>query len=67
MSANLESVVDTVEEEIRRAEALLAHDIMHVGDDWSPSGRQVPAQPRIQESRRREVLDGLRAERGGTT
>ncbi len=66
MSANLESVVDTVEEEIRRAEALLAHDIMHVGDDWSPSGRQVPAQPRIQESRRREVLDGLRAERDGT-
>lgn len=61
------SMIDTVEEEIRRAEALLAHDIMHVGDDWSPGKQRRPApdQPRVPNTRRKKLLDELRAERTG--
>ena len=62
-----DSTLDLVEEEIRRAEALLAHDIMQVDDDWSPGkqGRVAPNQPRIPDERRKELLAHLKAERRG--
>ena len=62
-----DQTLDLVEQEIRRAEALLAHDIMQVDDDWSPgtNGRVAPNEPRINEARRRELLANLAAERRG--
>ena len=63
-----DQTLDLVEQEIRRAEALLAHDIMQVDDDWSPGtqGRVAPTEPRITAERRKEIISNLHAERHGS-
>ena len=62
-----DSTFDLVEREIQRAEELLARDLTLIDDvdsNWTPSkGRRIPQNPRLPETRRKELIANLRAGR----
>ena len=64
---NDDSTLDLVEREIQRAEELLARDLTVIKDvdtNWTPSkGRRMPQNPRLPETRRKELIANLRAGR----
>ena len=64
---NDDSTFDLVEREIQRAEELLARDLTLINDvdsNWTPSkGRKMPQNPRLPETRRKELIANLRAGR----